>query len=282
MAIVVITGASGLVGGHLRAALEARGDTVRPLSLRTPAVDPAVLEGADAVVNLAGSPVSQRWSAKGREAILASRRDGTRRLVDAIGRLERRPAVLVNSSAVGVYGDRGDEVLTEASTVGSGFLTEVCTAWEQEARRVEEFGVRGVQLRCGIVFSRDADAYRRLLQPAKLGMLGPMGSGRQWWSWIHIDDAVGLYTAAIDDPRYTGAVNATAQPIQQRELVRGFGRLLHRPSFVPAPAFALKLLLGGFASELLGSRRVVPERAQALAFPFRYPEFEAALQALLG
>jgi uncharacterized protein (TIGR01777 family) len=282
MATVAVTGATGLLGRNLRAALEDRGDTVRPVSVRGD-VPAAAIEGVDAVVHLAGESVAGRWSDAKRAAIMESRRDGTRRLVEAIGGLTRRPGVLVSASACGYYGDRGDEVLTEASAAGSGFLPDVCMAWEEAARGVEDLGVRAAQLRFGVVMAPDAEAFTRLVRPARLGALGPMGSGRQWWAWIHVDDVVGLILSAVADSQYAGAVNATApEPMQQREVARTFGRILHRPSFLPAPAFALRLLLGGFAGELLGSQRVVPERARALGYRFQYPELEGALRALLG
>jgi uncharacterized protein len=189
--------------------------------------------------------------------------------------------VLVSASAVGYYGDRGDEVLTEASPAGTGFVSEVCIAWEAAADEAAAAGTRVTHLRFGIVLARDAEAFQRMLRPAKLGAFGPMGSGRQWWSWIHADDLVGLVLAAIDDPRYAGTLNATApQPLRQRNVARAFGRVLGRPSFLPAPAFALRALLGGFSSELLDSHRVQPERALGLGYAFRYPEFEGALRAL--
>jgi uncharacterized protein len=282
MATVAITGASGMLGGHIAAVLRQRGDEVRALSLRG-AVDPATLAGVDTVVNLAGEPLPGRWTEAKRAAIMESRRDGTRRLVEAMGSLDAPPGVLVSASAMGYYGDRGDEVLTEASPAGTGFVPEVCVAWEAAAGEASAAGTRVTCLRFGIVLAADAEAFQRMLRPARLGVFGPMGSGRQWWGWIHVDDVTGLVLAAIDDPRYAGALNATApEPLRQREVARTFGRVLGRPSFLPAPAFALRALLGGFASELLDSHHVQPARALELGFGFRYPELEGALRALTG
>jgi uncharacterized protein (TIGR01777 family) len=282
MATVVITGASGMLGRHIAAALQERGDSVRAFSLRGP-VDATMLAGADAVVNLAGEPLPGRWTDAKRAAIIGSRRDGTHALVEAMRGLDERPRVLVSASAVGYYGDRGDEVLTEASPAGRGFASDVCVAWEAAADEALEAGIRVAHLRFGVVLAPDAEAYLRMLRPAKLGAFGPMGSGRQWWSWIHIDDVTGLALCAIDDDRYAGALNAAApEPLRQREVARTFGRVLRRPSFLPAPAFALRALLGGFASELLDSHRVMPERAGALGYRFRHPGLEGALRALSG
>jgi uncharacterized protein len=282
MGTIAITGASGFVGGHLRAALAGDGHEIRPLSVRS-GVAPDAVDGTDAVIHLAGESVSGRWTAAKRERILASRRDGTRAVVDAIGAATERPSVLVCASAVGYYGDRGDEVLAEDSGPGDGFLSTVCQVWEAEAARVADHGVRAVSVRFGIILARDAEAFRRLLTPAKLGLGGPMGGGRQWWPWVHIDDIVGIVRAALEDERFTGAVNATAPGAErQREVAKALGRAVHRPASLPAPAFALKLLLGGFAEELLGSRRVQPARATELGYAFRHPELDGALADLTG
>lgn len=280
MSVVAITGASGFVGTHLRTALTAAGHEVRPLSIRH-GVAPGDVSGAAAVVHLAGESVAGRWTAAKRERILASRRDGTRALVQAMGAADERPGVLVSASAVGFYGERGDAVLTEDLPAGEGFLSEVCTAWEAEAAAAEELGVRVARLRFGIILARDAEAFRRLLLPAKFALGGPMGSGRQWWPWVHIADLVGVVQAAIGDERYRGPVNVTApEPQRQRDVARKLGQAIHRPAFLPAPAFALRLLLGGFATELLNSRRVVPARAQELGYAFTFGTLEAALADL--
>ena len=280
MTVIAITGATGFVGTHLRTALTAAGHEIRPLSVRK-GVSPADVSGAAAVIHLAGEPATGRWTDAKRAAILASRRDGTRAVVDAIGGADEPPGTLLCASAVGFYGDRGDTVLEEDAPSGDGFLSEVCRAWEAEAARAGEHGVRSASLRFGIIFARDAEAFRRLAQPARLGLGGPMGSGRQWWPWVHIDDVVGIALAALADDRYTGPVNVTAPaPERQRDLARTLGRVLHRPAFLPAPAFALKIALGGFAAELLGSRRAIPARAQSLGYEFAQPLLQPALEDL--
>ena len=280
MSIIAITGATGFVGTHLRTALEAAGHEIRPLSVRS-GVSPTDVSGAAAVLHLAGESVSGRWTAAKRARILDSRRDGTRAVVEAIGGAEERPGVLLSASAVGFYGDRGDTVLTEDQPAGDGFLSEVCRVWEAEAARAAEHGVRSASLRFGIIFARDSEAFRRLAQPARLGLGGPMGSGRQWWPWVHIDDIVGVTLAALADERYAGPVNVTAPaPERQRDVSRTLGRVLHRPAVLPAPSFALRLLLGGFEAELLGSRRALPAKAQSLGYDFVHPVLEPALHDL--
>jgi uncharacterized protein (TIGR01777 family) len=172
-------------------------------------------------------------------------------------------------------------VLAEDAPSGDGFLSEVCRVWEAEAARAGEHGTRSASLRFGLIFARDAEAFRKLALPTRLGLGGPMGSGRQWWPWVHIDDVVGITLAALDDDRYTGQVNVTAPtPARQRDLARTLGRVLHRPAFLPAPAFALQIALGGFAAELLGSRRAIPAKAQSLGYEFRHPLLEPALEDL--
>ena len=281
MSIIAITGVTGFVGTHLRTALEAAGHEIRPLSVRS-GVSPTDVSGAAAVLHLAGESVSGRWTAAKRARILDSRRDGTRAVVEAIGGAEERPGVLLSASAVGFYGDRGDTVLTEDQPAGDGFLSEVCRVWEAEAARATEHGVRSASLRFGIIFARDSEAFRRLAQPARLGLGGPMGSGRQWWPWVHIDDIVGVTLAALADERYAGPVNVTAPaPERQRDVSRPLGRVLHRPAVLPAPSFALRLLLGGFEAELLGSRRALPAKAQSLGYDFVHPVLEPALHDLI-
>jgi uncharacterized protein (TIGR01777 family) len=280
MSTIAITGATGFVGTHLRSALEAAGHHVRPLSVRS-GVSPADVSGAAGVIHLAGEPVSGRWTAAKRARILDSRRDGTRAVVEAMAGAVERPGVLLCASAVGFYGDRGDALLTEDEPAGNGFLSEVCRVWEAEAARAADHGVRAASLRFGIIFARDSEAFRRLAQPARLGLGGPMGSGRQWWPWVHIEDVVGVTLAALADQRYAGPVNVTAPaPERQRDVSRALGRVLHRPAVLPAPSFALKLLLGGFAAELLGSRRALPAKAQSLGYDFVHPVLEPALDDL--
>jgi uncharacterized protein len=283
MTRVLVTGATGFVGSALRERLHARGDEVEGVSLRDGgAPSTAQVDAADAIVNLAGETVEGRWTPAKRAAVLASRVEGTRRLVDALAAAAVRPRVLVSASAIGWYGDRGDEVLDEDSPAGNGFLHEVASAWEAEASRAAEHGVRVVIVRFGLILGRDGGAFPRLLRPTKLLAGGPLGSGRQWWAWVHLDDVTGIVLHALDDGAVGGVLNATApEPRRQRDLARALGAAVHRPAVTPAPAVALRLLLGGFSSELLSSRRVLPKRTEASGYAFAHPQLEGALADLL-
>lgn len=282
MATIVVTGASGFVGRHLTRALEQRGDTVVAISLRDPTTDLArAVDGADAVVHLAGETVVGRWTDAKRARIAQSRHDGTRRVVDAIAAAANRPAVLVSASAIGFYGSRGDETLTEQSAAGDGFLADVCRTWEATAAQATEFGVRVVPLRFGVILGRDGGAYPRLRRPTLLGVGGRLGSGRQWWSWIHIDDVVGLILFALDRDDLRGPVNGTAPaPAKQIDVQRAISRSLRRPAIAPVPAWVLRLLLGGFSEELLRSVRALPAAAAAAGYTFRHPTIGEAAEAL--
>ena len=298
----LITGATGFIGSALSHRLRQKGHEVWALSRdgdsaarHVPAISRAftwdpmagpapteALEGVEAVVHLAGESVAGRWSARKREAIEQSRVVGTANLVAAIAELSQRPRVLVSSSAIGFYGDRGEEPLTEDSASGDDFLAHVSQAWEAAARDAEGLGLTVVRLRTGIVLGRGGGALKEMLLPAKLGLGGPLGSGKQWWSWIHIDDAVGIIEHALS-MKFSTALNNTAPvPVRQIEFAKALGRVLHRPAFAPAPAFALKLVLGGFAVELLSSKRVLPEATRASGYEFRFPELGAALEDILG
>jgi len=279
---VTVSGGSGLIGSHLVSALRSRGDEVTmlsrsgasgalawdPLSGPAPA---AALEGRDAVVNLAGEPIAQRWSTSVREAIRASRTVGTANLLAGIGALPERPRVLVSASAVGYYGDRGDELLTEGSPPGEDFLAGVCSAWEQAALAAEDLGVRVCVLRTGVVLDRRGGALAKMMPAFRLGVGGPVAGGRQYISWIALEDLTALYLAAIDDERYSGAFNATE-----------LGRALHRPALAPVPALALRLLYGSMAEIVTASQNAVPARALALGFRFAHPSLAQALAAALS
>jgi uncharacterized protein (TIGR01777 family) len=290
---VTVTGAGGLIGTSLVAALRARGDVVTTLS-RTgaggaavwePLAGPAPVEalaGVDAVVHLAGEPIAQRWTAEVREEIRASRATGTANLIAGIAAAPERPRVLVSANAVGFYGDRGDERLTEESPPGRGFLADVCVAWEQAALAARSDDVRVCVLRTGVVLDSRGGALARMLPPFRLGVGGPVAGGRQYVSWISLDDICGLYLAALDDDRYDGAFNATAPtPVTNAELSRALGRMLHRPAVAPVPAAALRLLYGDMAEIVTSSQNAVPARALALGFAFARPRLEAALAAAL-
>ena len=289
---VTITGGSGLIGRALVAALRARGDEVTLLSrhggtiawdpLRGPAPHQA-FEGADAVVHLAGEPIAQRWTPAVREAIRASRTTGTANLVAGIAAAQERPAVLVAANAVGYYGDRGAERLTEASAPGEGFLAEVCAAWEREALAARSLGLRVCVLRSGVVLDAAGGALAKMLPPFRLGVGGPVAGGRQYVAWIALEDLVALYLAALDDERFDGAFNATAPaPATNAELARAVGRALHRPAVLPVPGLALRALYGGMAEIVTASQNAVPERALGLGHRFAQTDLDAAVAAALA
>ena len=298
---VTITGATGRVGGGIVAALQARGDEVTVLSrspdraaeaLGTDSVgwqpehEPApaaALAGRDAVVHLAGEDVAQRWDDDAKRRLLASRELGTRNLVAGLRAAEPRPGTLVSSSAVGYYGPHGDEPVTEETPAGDDFLAGICVAWEREAAAAEELGVRVVRVRTGVVLDREGGALQKMLPFFKLGIGGPVAGGRQWLSWIHLDDLVGLYVAALDGDRWQGAVNATAPaPATNRDFSHALGRALHRPAFAPVPSFAIRVLYGEMAAIVVNGQRVVPERALALGYAFRHSDLDGALRDALS
>jgi uncharacterized protein (TIGR01777 family) len=269
---IAVTGASGFIGRRL---MEKLGPDARAVSLRA---NLDGIAGADAVVHLAGEPVSQRWTKEAREKIRSSRVDGTRRLVDAMR--AHPPQVLVSASAVGYYGSRADEVLTESSAPDDGFLGSVCVEWEREARKAEEFGVRVVCLRNGIVLG-DGGALKKMIPPFKFGIGGRIGDGTQWMPWIHVDDAVGLIEFAIAST-LRGAVNATApNPVRNDEFTRALAHALHRPAIFPVPKFALHLLFGDMAQIVYASQRVIPEAALKAGYQFRFPNLDGALLDIL-
>jgi len=293
---VAITGSSGLIGSALSAFLTARGDEVVHLvrrPVRTSAevswdpssryLDPAALEGVTAVVNLAGAGVGdRRWTPSYQQQILASRVDSTHAIATALA--ERGgPARLVSGSAVGFYGDRGDEVLTETSGPGSGFLTEVVLAWEAAARTAVDAGIPVAFSRTGLVFAAHGGALGRMLPLAKAGINGPLGSGRQWWPWISLRDTVSALAHLVDHPDLTGPVNVVgAAPVRQRDVAAAVGRLVHRPAVLPAPAIGIRAVLGGFAVEVLNSKRAVPDRLRASGFVHQDTDLTTTLQQLVA
>ena len=262
---VTITGASGLIGTKLRAALQARGDEVIPVSLR----DRGPIELGDVVVHLAGENVAQRWTDESRKRIEESRVEGTRRVVEAINNAEPKPTALISSSAVGYYGKHGDEKLDESTPPGDDFLARVCVAWEHEAQ----------QAQTRVVLDKSAGALAKMQLPFKLGDGGPVAGGDQYMPWIHLDDVVGIYLAAIDDARWTGPVNATApEPVTNKEFSRALGRALHRPAVAPIPGFAIRTLYGDMAEIVTEGQRAVPKRTLALGYQFSYTDLEEALK----
>jgi hypothetical protein len=290
---VLLAGGTGFIGGALRAALEGAGQRVTVVT-RDPgrAAPPAVgweavgaaVADSDALVNLAGEPIAAgRWSPARKRAILESRARATRALVEAAVAAPRRPTVLVSASAVGYYGPRGDEPLDEAAPAGSDFLARVCRAWEEEAERAEAAGLRVVRLRIGIVLDRGGGVLARMLPLFRAFAGGPLGDGRQWMSWIHRDDVVGLVLDVLGRQDWRGAVNATApRPVTNAEFSRVLGKALGRPAALRAPAFALRLVLGEMADMLLTGQRVLPAATDRLGYRWRHAELLPALRACVG
>jgi uncharacterized protein (TIGR01777 family) len=294
---LLLSGASGLIGTALLASFEAQGtqivrlvrghvsnsaqvswDPLAPIS-------PAAVSGFDAVIHLAGESIVGRWTEEKRKAIRESRVQGTRNLAAALARSEAKPRVLVCASAVGFYGNRGDELLREDSPSGQGFLPEVCREWEDGSRIAAEAGIRTVNIRIGLVLSAKGGALEKMLTPFKLGLGGRIGSGQQWWSWIHLDDIVGGIQHAIRTESLSGAVNLVApNPVQNEEFTRVLASVLRRPAVFPVPAFAARLAFGRMAAEelLLASQRVEPSKLRTSGYEFRFPELRAALANLVG
>ncbi|SRR5580765_1636668 len=292
---VAITGSSGLIGGALASALTARGDRVVRLVRSGPRsaaevrwdptsrhLDPVVLEDVDAVVNLAGAGIGdKRWSADRKREILTSRVDATYAVASAIA-ATGRPLRLVSGSAIGFYGDRGEEELTEDSPAGSGFTTEVVLAWEGATEPAQAAGAPTAYARSGIVLAPHGGAMERVLPLARLGLAGPLGSGRQWWPWITLADEVAALIHLIDHPEVTGPVNVVGPvPARQRDVMRALGKALRRPALLPAPRPALMVVLGEFAREVLDSHRVLPERLSANGFRWQQPDLGSAVGWLL-
>lgn len=299
---IAISGATGFIGLRLCDALASRGDEVialtrdperakplLPTGVQALAWNPhtgnaseSALNGIEAVVNLAGATIAGRWTEKRKKAIYESRVLGTRNLVVSLEPLKVRPRVFVNGSAIGYYGNRGDELLDEDSTPGSDFLAQVCVAWEAEAAHAETLGLRVVLVRTGLVFGAGGGALQPMLIPYRFGLGGPIGSGRQWMSWVHIDDEVGLILHAIDHADVAGPLNAsTPEPVTGRQFARTLGEVLGRPALLPVPAFVLHLVLGQSAEMVLGGQRVYPTKALATGYQFRYPSLRPALVEVL-
>jgi len=296
---VLISGGSGLVGTALAESLRGEGHTVALLvrpdgeaSAGNIRWDPAsgfintnAMESADAVVNLNGASIGGgRWNPARKKILRSSRVDVTRVLVDTFTRLKQKPRVFVSASAIGYYGNRGDEVLTESSAGGNDFLADTCRDWEAEALRAQSGGIRTVIPRFGVILSAKGGALTQMLPPFKLGLGGRLGSGQQWMSWIALDDVVGLLKAAISDEKASGPVNVVAPaPVRNSEFTQVLASVLHRPAIFPAPAFGLRLLLGEMADALLlSSQQVHSERVPTATYHFRYENLEPALRAILS
>ena len=288
---IAVTGGTGRLGSLLVEELRTRGDEVTVLSRSSgdvrwdPMSGPApadALAGREAVVHLAGEDIAQRWNDESLERIKDSREIGTRNLVAGLEAADPRPRALISSSAVGYYGHRPDPV-DEDARPGEDVLAEICQAWEREAERATELGMRVVRVRTGVVLDRHGGALQKMLLPFRLGVGGPVAGGRQPMPWIHVADVIGIYLAAIDDERWSGPVNATApRPVSNREFSKALGRALHRPAIVPVPGFALRLLYGGMATLVVEGQNALPRRATELGYRHRYPELDAALRSALA
>jgi uncharacterized protein (TIGR01777 family) len=279
---IALTGATGFIGGRLVPRLRARGHEC-VLMRRREGWPAESLDGADAVIHLAGEPVAQRWTAEVKRRIRDSRSAGTQNLVRAMSGVARKPAVLVSGSAIGIYGSRGDEILTESSAPGDGFLADVTREWEGAADGAAALGMRVVKVRTGIVLGPEGGTLAKLLPIFRAGVGGRVASGRQWMSWIHADDLADLFVFAVEEAGVQGVLNGTApNPVTNVEFTRQLAGALHRPALFPVPVFALRLLYGEMAEVVTGSQRVLPQAAQAAGFHFRYPELRAALEQMLG
>ena len=278
MTAVAITGASGFIGSHLSSVLRAKGNRVKALGRRPGASD---LEGAGAVIHLAGEPIAGRWTARKKHAIADSRVEGTRHLVGALSGSAERPAVFLCASAVGYYGSRGDEPLAESAAPGDDFLARVCVEWEAAARDAERLGIRTVMLRFGIVLG-DGGALAKMKVPFLFGLGGPMGAGKQFLPWIHVDDLAALCAFVLERTEVAGPLNVVAPDyVTNAQFSHALGAALRRPSFLPVPAFALRTLLGEFAETLLGSQLVIPQAAQNAGFTWSHPKLDSALRSIL-
>ena len=291
---ILITGASGLVGSELQKSFAAKGYEMLLASRKEPADDrhiqwsiedgfaePEKLEGVDVVIHLAGENVSGlRWTEDKKKAIRDSRVLGTRSVVDAISKLKNKPKVFVASSAIGFYGERGDEEVTESSAAGDNFLAEVSKAWEAESRRAEDAGIRTVLLRTGIILSKDGGALATMLTPFKLGVGGVVGSGKQWMSWISMDDEIAIINYVIENGNIRGAVNAVSpNPVTNHDFTKTLGEVLYRPTFLPLPEFAVSMVFGEMGDVLLlASTKVLPKRLEDAGFEFKYPELKVAIE----
>jgi uncharacterized protein (TIGR01777 family) len=297
---LVISGASGFIGSALVQRLSQRSDSLKLLSRkpRSPAGasnrewlvwEPGVpggweesVDGADGVVNLAGEGIAEkRWTERQKELIRSSRIDSTRALVQAIAKAKEKPKFLINASAVGYYGPRGDETLTEESAPGKDYLARVCLSWEAEAKKAQDYGVRVALLRTGIVLGKGRGALAKMVTPFKFFVGGRLGSGKQWMPWIHIEDEIGLIFFLIENSSAQGNFNATApNPVTMEEFCKVLGKVLNRPSWAPVPASVLTLLLGEMADLVLAGQKALPQAAQKSGYEFKYPNLLGALESL--
>ena len=297
---LVVTGATGFIGSALCPRLLEQGHSLTLFTRGTPR-DASTgvkrwqhwtpgalrdwdveLDGADGVINLSGEPLAEKkWTHTQRRRLVKSRVDATQSLVQACAKAKQKPKFLINASAVGYYGARDDEEITETEPPGEDFLSQLCRDWEEEAKKAEALGMRVVRLRTGIVLGHGG-ALTKMVEPFKFYLGGPIGSGKQWMSWIHLEDQVRLILHVIDNQQASGAINATApNPVRNKEFCQALGQVLHRPCWAPVPGFALRLGLGDIADMLLTGQRVVPVAAQKLGFQFDFPNLPEALQACM-
>lgn len=295
---ILVTGASGLVGGELVPTLEAKGHQVYKISRSAakseneiqwdayegfPESEKSKLENSDAVIHLAGENIAENWTDEKKRKLRDSRVKGTRTLVDALRKCENKPEIFICASAIGFYGTRGDETLTEESAKGEGFLPEICDEWEIEAREASDFAERVVIPRIGVVLAKNGGAIEKMLTPFKFGVGGTVGSGEQWMSWIAIDDLIRVFHFALENETLNDAVNATApNPAKNKDFTNTFGEVLHRPTFIPIPAFAIKTLYGEMGERLLlEGQKVLPKKLLDAGFEFKYPNLKEALTHIL-
>ncbi len=292
---ILITGASGLIGTALQKSFAEKGYETLLAARSKPKKSNEIqwdtekgfadedlprLDALDAIVHLAGENIAGRWTDEKKRRLMESRVDGTKNIVETIGKLKNKPKVLINASAIGVYGDRADEILTETSAAGDSFLAEIGKNWEAEAVKAENFGVRVVRLRIGIVLAKDGGALAQMITPFKFGLGGTIGSGKQWMSWIALEDVVRIVNFALENENLSGAINVVApNPATNEEFTDTLGATLHRPTFLPLPAFAVNLAFGEMGNALLlDSTRVVPKRLEEAGFKFDFPDLKAALE----
>ena len=297
---LVIAGASGFIGSALTSRLLENGHTLTLLTRSAPRDfstaakrwlywTPGVagdwqmaIDGADGVINLAGEPIAKRWTENQKRKIRQSRLKSTSSLIEAIGKAKEKPVFLLNASAVGYYGPRGDEIINEGAVPRNDFLASVCREWEAEAQKAESFGIRVIRLRTGVVLGRGGGALAKMVPPFKFFVGGPLGSGTQWMSWIHLEDEVSLILYLMENYEAAGPLNATApNPVQMKEFCQTLGKVMGRPCWAPVPALALRLMLGEMADMLLTGQRVIPAAAQKLGYEFRYPNLSNALRACM-
>ena len=294
---ITLTGASGFIGGALIARLKGDGHQIHLLGRSAPKdasikfskwdamgnqpPERQAIASADAIIHLAGEPVAQRWTPDIKRRIRLSRVNGTRRLVDAIeAAVERKPKTLIAASAIGFYGNRGDEIVNETSKPGKGFLPEVCGGWESAAQSASNYGLRVVLLRIGIVLGRNGGALAQMLPIFRMGAGGRIGNGRQWMSWIHLDDLIGILMLALNDDKLSGPINGTApKPVTNALFTHTLGEVIHRPAVLPVPEFGLRMLYGEMAQVLTEGQRVMPEAALRAGYQFLYPDLRSALTA---